>query len=99
GECSALDVAKDDGAGLVMHDGGRETGCSRSSACRQLIEAHYLVNGDIVSDAHDEALAAIAHHEVLVGDAAGERLPGNAPRAAGKGRRPGDGILLGRHVD
>jgi hypothetical protein len=94
----ALDEAEDDGTGLVMDHVRGKPGRRCRPACRQFVEAHDLVDGDIVADAHHEAIAPVVHDIVLVGDAPGQRLRRHGAGPAGKPRRPGDGILLGCHL-
>ena len=73
----AVDESDDERARLVMHDLRRQPRRMGRERGRALIEAHHLMAGNVVADTHDEALAAMAHEEVGVGEAAAERLGGD----------------------
>jgi hypothetical protein len=55
--------------------------------------------GNVVADAHDEALAAMAHEEIGVREAPAERL--GSDRAAPEGKAFGNapGVFLGQGCD
>ena len=69
-----LDVAHDEDARLGVDDLGRDAGVEGGLARRALVEAHDLVDGDIVADADDVARTAVLDDEVDVGEAAAEAL-------------------------
>ena len=81
GAGAALDVAHDQDAGLGVDDLGRDAGGESRLAGGALVEAHDLVDGDVVADADDVALAGVLDDEIDVGGAAAQRLAGRPGRA------------------
>ena len=72
-EGAALDEIEDENPRLCVQHARAQTRQMRRAASRQLVRAYDSVHEDIVADPHDVAASAILDHEVLVGDAAGQR--------------------------
>ncbi len=83
-ERPAVDEAHDQRARLGMHHLRRQPGGMRRKRRRALVEAHHLMDRDVVADPDHEALAAVPHDEVGVGHAAGKRLRRDRPAPAGQ---------------
>jgi hypothetical protein len=72
GAGTPLDEAHDEDARLRMDDFGRDPGTMGGLTRRPLVEAHHMVDRDIVADTDDEALAGVLDQEIDIGDPAGE---------------------------
>ena len=67
-----VDIAHHHDARLAVNDLRRNPRLEGGLAGRALVEAHDLVDDDIVADPHDVALAGVLDQEIDVGDAADE---------------------------
>ena len=92
----AVDESDDERTRLMMHDLRRQPRRMGRERGRALIEAHHLMAGNVVADAHDEALAAMAHEEIGVGEAAAERLGGDGAAPERKAFRNAPGSFWGK---
>ncbi len=70
GEGLGFDEIEDQRARFEIDDIGREAAFGRGAAGRELVEAHHLVDRDVVTDAHEVFLALVLDQEIGVGDSA-----------------------------